>query len=144
VYKKHRIPGKHYLEKTEQRQLFKKLDEHKKVYPYLGRIYPVANEAASSSRQSPGVKKGVWDLAFDGWREREPIGDEWMDGNQYYPFRMELKARYNKLTPEQEDWGDYYAENTDASLYVCYTWQDAWDAIRQHFSIQIKEKWDEV
>lgn len=119
-YKKHKSS-----EHLEQVAFFKWCKDAIIKYPELSLIYAVPNggmrhKAVAKKLKAEGVKSGVPDIHL-------PISN-----GRYIGLWLEMKYKYNKPSEEQSAWLSVL-EYVGHCCTVCYSAQDAIDAVEDYF-----------
>ena len=73
-----------------------------------------------------GVRAGVWDILLD------------CPSGQYHGFRGEMKWGRNKLSTEQEAWGERYRRR-GYFTFVAYNWQEMAAAICEYLGYNVRD-----
>lgn len=89
-------------------------------------LHAIHNQGNASAIQgarakAEGVKAGVWDIFL-------PV----VVKGVYPGLYIEMKVKNNKLTKEQEQ---FKADNSHFMFAVCYSWQEARDAILRYLNV---------
>lgn len=114
-------------EHSEQVALFEALAITTKKEPALRWAFAIPNGFYSTPAQkrkmrNEGLKPGVWDIFV-------PI-----PARGFHGMFVEMKFGSNKLTSEQEEFGEYISKS-GYFRHVAYDWQDAYKAICNYLQI---------
>lgn len=116
-----------HIESNEQQALFTWVEYNKKNIPELNLLYHIPNGGKRNVREAArlkqeGVKAGVPDIHL-------PIARY-----TYLGLWVEMKAPKGKLSGSQKRWKDKL-EAYGHKVIVCYTWEQAKDAILDYLEV---------
>lgn len=125
MYQNYFPPGS---ESEEQMSLFRWAGYNKGAYPDLQWMYHIPNGGKRSITtakrlKAEGVKPGVPDVCLP-----VPKGE-------YHGLYIEMKARKNKTTKNQDEWLTALSSN-GYSTAVCYGWEEAVGVIKRYLHLE--------